>query len=743
MKLKRILLSVALMISMVTLISQAPQWTHFNSGKQVLNLESIGDNLWIGTNTGLAKIQLSSGIAAYMDNTNSPLTENWISGIVGNGDGVVWIASPNRLWRVEGDNWQAVGDEASFTLISKLKLSADGTLWCLISGTGILDYVGRYQNGVWTWFSQANSQIPGNVIGSMELDDAGNVYLTYYNPTSSGAGLAFFDGNSWTAQSWTSLGMDSMHYASLLFDGNHLWVSSLGSQLYRYSMGQVVSYDLTQELGVSALVTSLDQDAEGKLLIGIAIPGDRPARLARFDGVSWQLQDPNPPYCSLGLPVAVVEDTVGNLWFGSSNGLSKQQDGQWETQQTTPIPLPTNSITKLAIDHQDRVWLGLNGIIDGVAGIASLVGNDLTFYDWNDFPIPNPNIKLIVCDNDDKVWFTTHDASYLNETLTCFDGENWQTFSYIDGSFPSVWFRCLAVDANGHLWAQAYNRSEEQDQLLKYDGTSWSEEAFIPSLATAMIFDLTGNLWLGTHNGLLKYAPDGSLQHLYSGNSGLPNDKVKCLTVGTDNALWIGMEQGLAKYHNAQWTTWGPHDLLPGMSLTGLTNVEIDADAKLWLTSPSFGLLSFDGESWTNYTTLNSPLHSYYIAGLKTDAQQNLWLHYSAGGLSQVALNPSSIAAEVLVPVQPGLELKNYPNPFNPHTTISFKLNEPALVSLKLYNLKGQMVKELLSERKTAGLHKLAFDGKDQHGKALASGIYFARLQAGLQRETGKLILMK
>jgi hypothetical protein len=68
--------------------------------------------------------------------------------------------------------------------------------------------------------------------------------------------------------------------------------------------------------------------------------------------------------------------------------------------------------------------------------------------------------------------------------------------------------------------------------------------------------------------------------------------------------------------------------------------------------------------------------------------------------------------------------LQNYPNPFNPTTSITYKIAQVAEVKLSIYNLQGQKLRTLVNERKAVGSYTVAWDGKDQFGQAVASGIY-------------------
>ncbi len=86
----------------------------------------------------------------------------------------------------------------------------------------------------------------------------------------------------------------------------------------------------------------------------------------------------------------------------------------------------------------------------------------------------------------------------------------------------------------------------------------------------------------------------------------------------------------------------------------------------------------------------------------------------------------------------------NYPNPFNPTTTISFSVAQTSsLVNVKIYNIKGQKVKQLVNEILPAGKHTVIWNGKDSNGKQAASGIYFYKLKSGDFEKSRKMLLLK
>jgi hypothetical protein len=95
---------------------------------------------------------------------------------------------------------------------------------------------------------------------------------------------------------------------------------------------------------------------------------------------------------------------------------------------------------------------------------------------------------------------------------------------------------------------------------------------------------------------------------------------------------------------------------------------------------------------------------------------------------------------ESLTDAEPGAFAlhQNFPNPFNPSTTIEFALAKQEYVTLKIYNLTGELVAVLLEEQQPAGTHRVYWNAS-----AIASGVYMYRLQAGSFVQSKKLVLMR
>jgi protocatechuate 3,4-dioxygenase beta subunit len=96
-----------------------------------------------------------------------------------------------------------------------------------------------------------------------------------------------------------------------------------------------------------------------------------------------------------------------------------------------------------------------------------------------------------------------------------------------------------------------------------------------------------------------------------------------------------------------------------------------------------------------------------------------------------------------IVPDRPFVLRQNFPNPFNGETRIRFVMLQPSYVSVRLYNVLGQPVRRLFAGDRPVGLHELTWDGADDRGRAVASGLYLYRLETPESSQTRKLLLLR
>ena len=113
---------------------------------------------------------------------------------------------------------------------------------------------------------------------------------------------------------------------------------------------------------------------------------------------------------------------------------------------------------------------------------------------------------------------------------------------------------------------------------------------------------------------------------------------------------------------------------------------------------------------------------------------------------SEVGFNRLALPAPVQLQTRPAAFAlaNNYPNPFNPETTIKYALPQAANVELTVYNVVGQPVRTLVAEHQSAGRYVVEWDATNDSGHSLSSGMYFYRLEAGGEFfEVKKMLLLK
>ncbi|MCI0556837.1 MAG: DNRLRE domain-containing protein, partial [Anaerolineae bacterium] len=180
---------------------------------------------------------------------------------------------------------------------------------------------------------------------------------------------------------------------------------------------------------------------------------------------------------------------------------------------------------------------------------------------------------------------------------------------------------------------------------------------------------------------------------------------------------------------------------------TGLQTFSLNASGvamvQSWVDNPAtnhgFAILDYinasnglDFSSRENGTVSNCP---------------KLTVTYSGGSQPKLAVPPRSesdataLSTETLpqtITLNP-----SYPNPFNLETRIEYALPKPGRVSLVIYNVRGQQVRKLVDEIQSGGFKRVLWNGRDDFGQGVGSGVYLIRLVVGQQRFVGKLLLQK
>jgi hypothetical protein len=145
---------------------------------------------------------------------------------------------------------------------------------------------------------------------------------------------------------------------------------------------------------------------------------------------------------------------------------------------------------------------------------------------------------------------------------------------------------------------------------------------------------------------------------------------------------------------------------------------------------------SIAGFTRQNFETWEKPLFDYYDQTLAVFSE----VEYA---IMICRKPPSSVEEEGSVAPKYFELFQNHPNPFNSETVIRFNLSKPSDVTLVIYNTLGQKVKTLVAGHLNAGTTSISWDGKDQKGITVSSGVYLYELKAGDLTETKRMVLLK
>ncbi len=185
------------------------------------------------------------------------------------------------------------------------------------------------------------------------------------------------------------------------------------------------------------------------------------------------------------------------------------------------------------------------------------------------------------------------------------------------------------------------------------------------------------------------------------------------------------------------------------VTITGFTVAfSLDGVVLRWTIGDSDGLVGFNvyrsSQADDGFLRINDVVIAADIGNEYLDAsvRPGAIYHYRLGAIDRDGEFLSAIA-EVRVPVGEVTLYQNYPNPFNPRTTISFYLPKPSHTILTIFDTEGRQVAELLDEPMSFGKHEILWDGRNNQGNRVSTGVYFYKFQAGKKVITKKLTVLK
>ncbi len=231
----------------------------------------------------------------------------------------------------------------------------------------------------------------------------------------------------------------------------------------------------------------------------------------------------------------ITQDSNGNLWAATDNGLSKFDGATFVNYRTNNSPLPSNYITSV-VEFQPGVLV---------------YGTDAA--------------------------------------LTINDRGNWQTI-YFEPNTP-YGVLSLGIDADGNGWV-----GTDYYGLLETDGNNnwwqwWDEQCFYCNFVNTILLDTEGTMWFGTQDGLKSRSNSGNWTR-YTTQNGLPDNYIQSIFEDSWGTLWVGTINGLARYDGSSFEEVS---LYNSANQNWTYTINEDRKKQLWLGSIGNGLIYFDG----------------------------------------------------------------------------------------------------------------------------------------------------
>jgi ligand-binding sensor domain-containing protein len=399
---------------------------------------------------------------------------------------------------------------------------------------------------------------------------------------------------------------------------------------------------------------------------------------------------------------AVCIEPSGVKWFGTDAGLVRYDGSEWltfvktEDQQT----LADNHVTDIAFErtsHGPEIWVGTRN------GLTILDVDGFSFatpYREDNRPLLSNRIHAVAVDSNHVKWFATEQG------VSIFNGTDWWALTEQNEKLKQNEVLCIGIDNEcDSLWryfgtsetgvSRLYYRNLDAMTTASPYDRSWT--IMMSDSITAFLVIHTQKHWIGTGFGLYEHDSTETKRNwnVYTTYEGLVHNTVLSLVQGIDGSLWIGTRGGVSRFKEGQFDNYTVSDRL---AADQVNDIAVDTDGSVWF------------------------------------ATQGGVTHYT---------EETAVEAESQQPDESRL-LTNFPNPFNPATTITYEITRGSWVSLTVFDLNGREVKQLALGIQAEGSHQAVWDGMDQAQQAVPAGVYLARLTVGTKLSTSiKMLLIR
>jgi len=434
-------------------------------------------------------------------------------------------------------------------------------------------------------------------------------------------------------------------------------------------------------------------------------------------------------------------------------------------------------LPKLVVDHWGRVWCAWNGPLWSGIYVSYYEGDS-----WigPDTALPRDIYTMggfdITVDTRNNIWIVTSDDWCI--FLVFYDGEVWSD-TIIAPGFPACNFfpRCTR-DSSGNIWVAWSTDYYGWWSIFSsyYNGENWSDIIRVSYPvradcgAMSMVTDKFGKVWIywvgvgDTSVASLSYYLGGEWFHIFPPLGGFGGNDMVAHSDGSLWGCWIvpGFVTDTARVYARRYDATGFSDPMmiqsvidSGVIYYPRAQMAIDSQGKVWCVwnvrvEGAFSQLFYsvwDGETWSEPQIVDS-LEGAYPAIAYDPYRDRVWVAWESRRENYSAIYVSYTQAtgveenKNLNYISGSLQIA--PNPFYKSIRIQYQIVKPTTISLKIYNIFGQLVKTLVNKEKVMpGQYAIVWDGRDNFEKKVGSGMYFLRLETDDGIKIRKVLYIK
>ena len=738
-------------------------WENFTSMKDVKGVAGSGHTYWAATSGGL--FRWDEGTDTYLKLTNAEgllSTDLTAVGIDRNGDvwgcassGMIHIYTPSTgLIRTISNIVEFPGPTDK--TINAVITSGDTVLLCSDFGLSVYNLTRGEFGDTFTSFGSipaANrvavygAVLYGGYIWAAVSDGiAGN-----YVARAALASPNLLDPRSWSLLQVGAAG--SVPHALTVFNGRVWAGTTTGLYYYDGAAWQgIASLAGSSVVGLSSSAGTLGACTAGKLVYTIDS-----SNTARAYGPPLQY-----------VPTSIVAGSGGAPLVGTLKGGIEAYGTSWISH--LPNGPDSNQFNSVTIAPNGTLW-GAGGGIDGPAtgfGFYRFNGKNWKSFLSSNSLLPDNEVYYVSVGCNGSVWASTYGAGLLEipagadsiDSAHIF-GRNVGFIGLAGGPNFIVPSRTVC-DAHGNLWVATVTPSDHNVLSVRTPGGTWrhvpiywngipiatTQERGDRPIENCLAVDASDNLWSIVKDpslyGIVAMANGGTIDsiaavHITSAN-GLPSDKASTIVVDRDNEIWVGTDRGIAiildpsnPLRSGAIATYRPAN---GLDVNAIA---VDPLNQKWVaTTEGVILYSPDGtQALASYTveSTSGKLIDNNVKSIAIDPATGTVYFGTTGGLA--SLKTSAVAPKLQFD-----KLSVYPNPYIvPNGTLLTVDGLVANSNLKILTIDGKLVREI----KTPGGRVGSWDGRDDRGNVVASGVYIivGFTDDGSQTGTGKVAVIR